>query len=103
MLPVSEADDSHFDPPSPWNHWLLSRSGGFRRTWGSTAASVAAGRSSTFRLGTTEAVFRGSFHGHHNRRGHWRELQPREAGYPTVSEDDKALGIGVKTLLHKVE
>jgi len=45
---------------SPWNHWLLSRSGGFRRTWGSTAASVAAGWSSTFRLGTTDTVFRGS-------------------------------------------
>jgi len=28
-----------------------------------------------------------------NRRGHWRVLQLREAGYLTVSEVAKALGI----------
>ena len=36
--------------------------------------------------------------GHHNRRGHWRVLQLRQAGYLTVSEVAKALGIGVTTL-----
>ncbi len=33
-------------------------------------------------------------HGHQNRRGYWRVLQLREAGYLTVSEVAKALGIG---------
>ncbi len=37
-------------------------------------------------------------HGHHNRRGHWRVLQLREAGYLTISEVAKALGIGTTTL-----
>src|SRR6266849_6471342 len=37
-------------------------------------------------------------HGHHNRRGHWRVLQLREAGYLTVSDVAKALGIGTTSL-----
>src|SRR5439155_12333304 len=37
-------------------------------------------------------------HGHQNRRGHWRVLQLRQAGYLTVSEVAKALGIGATTL-----
>ena len=36
--------------------------------------------------------------GHQNRRGYWRVLQLREAGYLTVSEVAKALGIGTTTL-----
>jgi hypothetical protein len=37
-------------------------------------------------------------HGHQNRRGHWRVLQLRQAGYLTVSDVAKALGIGTTTL-----
>ena len=37
-------------------------------------------------------------HGHHNRRGHWRVFQVRQAGYLTVSEVARALGIGTTTL-----
>lgn len=37
-------------------------------------------------------------HAHHNRRGHWRVLELRQAGYLTVSEVAKALGIGTTTL-----
>ena len=37
-------------------------------------------------------------HGHQNRRGYWRVLQLRQAGYLTVSEVAKALGIGTTTL-----
>ena len=37
-------------------------------------------------------------HGHHNRRGHWLVLQLREAGYLTVSDVAKALGIGTTSL-----
>jgi len=37
-------------------------------------------------------------HGHQNRRGHWRVLQLRKAGYLTTSEVAKALGIGTTTL-----
>jgi hypothetical protein len=36
--------------------------------------------------------------GHQNLRGHWRVLQLRQAGYLTVSEVAKALGIGTTTL-----
>lgn len=36
--------------------------------------------------------------GHQNRRGNWRVLQLREAGYLTVSDMAKALGIGTTTL-----
>lgn len=37
-------------------------------------------------------------HGHQNRRGHWRVLQLRQAGYLTVSDVARVLGIGVTTL-----
>ncbi len=37
-------------------------------------------------------------HGHQNRRGHWRVLQLKQAGYLTTSEVARALGIGVTTL-----
>src|SRR5439155_14906375 len=37
-------------------------------------------------------------HGHHNRRGHWLVHQLREAGYLTVSDVAKALGIGTTSL-----
>ena len=37
-------------------------------------------------------------HGHHNRRGHWLMLQLRQAGYLTVSDVAKTLGIGTTTL-----
>ena len=37
-------------------------------------------------------------HGHQNRRGHWRVLQLKEAGYLTASDVARALGIGVTTL-----
>jgi hypothetical protein len=37
-------------------------------------------------------------HGHHNRRGHWRVLQLKEAGYLTTSDVARVLGIGTTTL-----
>jgi hypothetical protein len=37
-------------------------------------------------------------HGHHRFRGHWQVLQLREAGYLTVSEVARAIGIGTTTL-----
>lgn len=37
-------------------------------------------------------------HGHQNRRGHWGVLQLRQAGYLTVSDVARALGIGTTTL-----
>ena len=37
-------------------------------------------------------------HGHYNRRGHWRVLRLRQAGYLTVSDMAKALEIGTTTL-----
>jgi hypothetical protein len=37
-------------------------------------------------------------HGHYNRRGHWRVLQLKQAGYLTTSDVARALGIGVTTL-----
>lgn len=37
-------------------------------------------------------------HGHQNRRGHCRVLQLGEAGYLTISEVAKALGIGTTNL-----
>lgn len=36
-------------------------------------------------------------HGHHNRRGHWRVLQLKQAGYLTTSDVARALGIGTTT------
>ena len=36
--------------------------------------------------------------GRQNRRGHWLVLQLREAGYLTVSDVAKALGIGTTSL-----
>jgi hypothetical protein len=40
-------------------------------------------------------------HGHQNRRGHWRVLQLKQAGYLTTSDVARALGIGVTTLLRR--
>lgn len=37
-------------------------------------------------------------HGHQNRRGHRRVLQLRQAGYLTISQVAKALGIGTTTV-----
>src|SRR5207249_512235 len=37
-------------------------------------------------------------HGHHSRRGHWRVLELKQAGYLTTSDVARALGIGVTTL-----
>ena len=36
--------------------------------------------------------------GHQNRRGHWRVLQLKQAGYLTTSDVARALGIGTTTL-----